>query len=209
MRKLKHYRTIFEFQDDYPDKESREAFVGTLSNEEIDELIDLCNIVQGKAYYQGLKKPEVVFGYTLRDAWRSLFSTVHVMDGPNGAYVEYFIRPEESLYAPIQPSPEGEERIKISREDLKRIRRILDDEQLFETEELEQSVHQMVLDGYQQEFEISSNNRHIIASGSNIQACDNDTENCLHSVLMAKTLARIQKILIPVGVPKKCLKLTI
>ncbi len=79
---------------------------------------------------------------------------------------------------------------------------------VFETEELENFVHQMVLDGYRLEFEISSNNRHIIASGSNIQACDNDTENCLRSVLMAKTLARIQKILVSVVVLKKCLKLT-
>ena len=55
-RKLKHYQTIYEFQDDYPTRKAREAFVKTLSNGEIDELISLCNTVQGKVYYSGFKK---------------------------------------------------------------------------------------------------------------------------------------------------------
>ncbi len=47
MRKLKHYKTIQEFQDEFPNKRKRDAFIATLSNEEIDELIDLCGMPQG------------------------------------------------------------------------------------------------------------------------------------------------------------------
>lgn len=88
------------------------------------------------------------------------------------------------------------------------IRALLDDERLFETEELEQSVQMIVMDGYQQEFEISGKDRYIKATGSNLQACRGDMEHCPHSVLMAKTLERIRKILVPAGVSEKCLLLT-
>ncbi len=154
------------------------------------------------------KGTETVFGYTLRNAWGSLLSRIRVMDGPDGGYAEYVVCPEKSPYASYRLSPEDGERIKISGDDLKRIRLVLEDERLFETEELEYSVHQMILDGYQQEFEITCGDRHIIASGSNIQASEGDTEHCLHSVLMAGVLEKIREILVPIGVPEECLKLT-
>ena len=49
-RLLKEYKTIYEFQEDYPTKEKREKFVGKLRNYEIDELVNLCNNTQGKIY---------------------------------------------------------------------------------------------------------------------------------------------------------------
>lgn len=50
--------TIFEFQDLYPTREEREEKLKTMSNEEIDEIIKSCNIVQGKIYYSKFKKEE-------------------------------------------------------------------------------------------------------------------------------------------------------
>ena len=64
-----------------------------------------------------------------------------------------------------------------------------------------------ILDGYNQQFEITANGRHITAKGSNIQACGNDMEYCCHSVLMRKVLEKIGRILIPLGVPKKCFRI--
>ena len=81
MRKLKHYRTIFEFQDDFPS--GRSSFVRTLSNEEIDELIDLSSNIQGKIFYSKFKKPETVFSFMKKDAWGRLISSVRVLDGKN------------------------------------------------------------------------------------------------------------------------------
>ena len=204
MRKLKHYQTINEFQEDYPDRESREAFVGTLSNEEIDELIDLCSAVQGKVYYRKQKKQEIVFEYTLYDAWFSVLHAFRILDGPAGGYAEYIADPQDSPYLPMRFSAEGEEIVRISSDDLKQIRLLLDNDRLFETEELEHSVQHMVLDGYQQEFEISSRNRHIKVSGCNIQACRGDSEHCPHSVLMIKVLEQIKKVLVPLGIPREC-----
>ena len=205
--RLKKYQSIDEFQEDYPEKEDREAFVHTLTNEEIDELIDLCNTIQGKIYYQKMKKTELVFGYTLSDAWLVQLSAVKVKDGPDGAYVEYFNNADGG-FASGTLSEECWEKVKLPRDDIKRIRTILDDDHLFETEALEESVQWIVLDGYKQEFEINSKNRYIKATGKNIQSCKDDLENCLHSVLMAKTLEKIRKVLVPVGIPGNCLKLT-
>ncbi len=53
---MKQYHSIYEFQEDYPSREAREAFVKTLTNEEIDELVDLCDNTQGKIWYQNQKK---------------------------------------------------------------------------------------------------------------------------------------------------------
>ena len=60
-RLLKEYVSIQQFQEDYPEKEEREKFVCRLKNYEIDELVDLCDIAQGKIWYDSQKKPEKVF----------------------------------------------------------------------------------------------------------------------------------------------------
>lgn len=53
---MKKYQSILEFQGEYPSREAREEFIRTLTNEEIDELIDLCDNIQGKIWYSRLKK---------------------------------------------------------------------------------------------------------------------------------------------------------
>lgn len=53
---MRRYRSIQEFQDEYPSREAREEFVRTLTNDEIDELINLCDSIQGKNYYSRLKR---------------------------------------------------------------------------------------------------------------------------------------------------------
>lgn len=48
--------TIKEFPRIYPTKEEREDRLKTMSNNEIDEIIKLCVIVQAKIYYSKFKK---------------------------------------------------------------------------------------------------------------------------------------------------------
>ncbi len=62
-RLLKEYKSILEFQVDYPTKEKREKFVRKLMNYEIDELMNLCNDTRDKNYYESLKKQEKVFEF--------------------------------------------------------------------------------------------------------------------------------------------------
>ncbi len=203
MRKMKHYNTIQEFQDEFPNKRKREAFAATLSNEEIDELIELCDTPQGKIYYQRMKKSETVFAFELKDAWGELYSRLTIQNGPDGAYVHYYAGNEGRCFI-----PETEiKNFRLRMEDLKAIREILDDDRLFETEELEPPYGMMFFDGCMQRFEISSFGRHIVSTGGNIQHCKDDTEHCPHSVLMAGTLEKLREILLPLGVPEECMML--
>ena len=48
--------TAMEFQKLYPTKEEREEAIKGLPDEEIDEIINSCGIVQAKIYYSQLKK---------------------------------------------------------------------------------------------------------------------------------------------------------
>lgn len=206
MKKLKYYPTIQAFQEDWPEREGREAFVRTLSNEEIDELIDLSCNIQGKIYYQKQKKPETVFAYTLRDAWGALACTCRVTDGPEGGAAAYFNAPEEPLRFMMMPLEEISEKVRIPWEVLRQIRRTLEDDRLFETENLECTMS--VMDGWKQEFEISGHGRNIKVFGSNIQACRGNAEKYPHSVLMIRTLEKIRNLLASAGVPGECLRLS-
>ena len=76
------FADIFEFQRQFPDKVSREKVLKAMSNEEIDKLIDLCQTVQGKLYYQGFMKSTMIFRYELKDAWCMPIRWVEVIDGP-------------------------------------------------------------------------------------------------------------------------------
>ena len=49
---------IEEFQKMYPTKESREEQLKTMSNEDIDKIIESCGTVQGKIYYSKFKKKD-------------------------------------------------------------------------------------------------------------------------------------------------------
>ena len=197
------YRDIEDFQQNYPTKEARETALKAMSNEEIDELIDLCQTVQGKNWYQGFKKPETIFRYELKNAWCMPLCRLEVIDGPE-TLVSFETDAFKERLERYPGTGEFTEEIRLSRVDLMRIRDILDDDRLFETEELEDPYGMMILDGYIQEFGISGKGRHIDANGYNIQACKGDTEHCFRSDLMIRTLEEIGKILIPLGVPEQC-----
>ena len=200
------YRDIEDFQQKYPTKEARETALKAMSNEEIDELIDLCRTVQGKNWYQGFKKPETIFRYELKNAWCMPLCRLEVIDGPE-SLVSFATDAFKERLERHPGTGEFTEEIRLSREDLMRIRDILDDDRLFETEELEDPYGMMILDGYIQEFGISGKGRHIEAHGYNIQACKGDVEHCFHSDLMIRILEEIGKILIPLGVPEQCFTL--
>lgn len=52
--------TIWEFQKKYPTREERENALQSMTNEEIDEIIESCGTVQAKVYYSGFKKSPAV-----------------------------------------------------------------------------------------------------------------------------------------------------
>ena len=149
---------------------------------------------------------KTIFGHTLQNAWGGVQNEVKVIAGPSpcvkyslyrhGSGTAFGLLPEETV-------------ISISGGDLEQICRLLDDERLFETEELELPYDMVVMDGFSQEFIINANGRYITAHGSNIRECKGDTEHCPHSVLMIRTLEKAKKILVPVGVPKECFRLTL
>ena len=200
------YKDIEDFQQKYPTKKARETALKAMSNEEIEELIDLCQTVQGKLYYQGFKKPMTIYRYELKDAWCMPIRWVEVIDGPE-AVVRFAVDASKERWARHLGTGEFTEEIRLQSEDLIRIREILEDDRLFETEELEDPYKVLIMDGYIQKYEISGRDRHIEASGYNIQACKGDVEHCSHSDLMIRTLEEIGKILIPLGVPKECFSL--
>ena len=200
------YRDIEDFQQKYPTKEARETALKAMSNEEIDKLTDLCQTIQGKNWYQGFKKPETIFRYELKNAWCMPMRRLEVIDGPE-SLVSFTTNAFKERLERHPGTGEFTEEIRLSRVDLMRIRDILDDDRLFETEELEDPYGMMILDGYVQEFGISGKGRHIEAHGYNLQACKGDTEHCFHSDLMIRTLEEIGKILIPLGVPEQCFTL--
>ena len=200
------YNDIEDFQQKYPTKKARETALKAMSNEEIEELIDLCQIIQGKLYYQGFKKPVSIFRYELQDAWGMPIRWLEIIDGPEGI-ARFATDASKERWARLLGTGEFTEEIRLQREDLIRIREILEDDRLFETEELEDPYKVLIMDGYIQKFEISGRDRYIEAGGYNIQACKGDVEHCFHSDLMIRTLEEIGKILIPLGVPKECFSL--
>lgn len=47
--------TVWEFQEKHPTKEQREEALKTMTDKEIDEIIESCGTMQGKIYYSKFK----------------------------------------------------------------------------------------------------------------------------------------------------------
>ena len=54
--KKQQWSDVFEFQERYSAKEEREAHLRTMSNQEIEKLIQTAGSVQAKIYYASFKK---------------------------------------------------------------------------------------------------------------------------------------------------------
>ncbi len=54
--KQKTYNNVFDFQKDYPTKDSREKALKEMSDSQIDKLVKTCGTAQGKMYYSSFKK---------------------------------------------------------------------------------------------------------------------------------------------------------
>ena len=201
------YRDLDDFQQKYPTKEAKVTALKTMSNEEIDELIDLCQTVQGKLWYQRFKKSVTIFRYELKDAWGIPVREIEVIDGPK-MFVRFASDAGLELYMLSMGKGEFTEEIRLQREDLMRIREILDNDRLFEQEELERAHGIAVLDGYIQTIEISCKGRYIKARGANMDYCEGDFEHCFHTNLMIRVIKSIGEILIPLGVLEECFSLT-
>lgn len=148
----------------------------------------------------------IVFGYTLCNAWGGVQNTVKVTDDREPCVVYSFSR---EGYGTAFGLLQEECRIGISLVNLEEIARLAVDERLYETETLEEPYGVMFLDGFSQEFEFGSGNKHVLASGSNIQACSGDDTHCPHSALMIRVLEKAKQILVPLGVPEECFRLSL
>ena len=158
-------------------------------------------IQRGKSGRRG--EPGIVFSYRLENAWCGVLNTVKVIDGKTPV-VRYSFS-EESLPGYMPPLEDSE--LGIGKDELERIRELLEDDRLYEKEWLEDPFDVAVLDGYAQAFELENRGKHICAQGYNIDFCRGDMEHCLHSALMIQVLENVQNILVPLGVPAECFRL--
>ena len=196
-RRLKEYGSIFEFQEDYPSLVGRLLFLKTLRNYEIDELIGLCNNNCGRIFYDSHKNPEKIFEYCIRPALAPFGRGTRVMvhDGPQGEkYAEFS----------MEGYPGTPKRVNLRRQDIEAIQAAMEDNLLFETDQLENSPKGMVLDGYLQYFFFALKGRENEFCESNLIYCKDDYENCIHAAHVIQTLEEIRDMLVPKGVPEKC-----
>ena len=199
-RRLKEYKDIFEFQDEYPTREEREKFVRKLRNYEIDELIDLCDNIQGKIYYENQKKQEKVFEFCKRLALKPFDECkLTVYDGPGSEkYAEY----SEGF-----PEMNGVTKVRIGRKEIQAIQAVLEDNVLFETEYMEDPYNMCILEGTEYTFFCAVKGCENEMSGDNIEDCRGDYDHCMHSAHVIGALEEIRDILVPAGVPEKYFEL--
>ena len=195
-RKLKEYKYIFEFQEDYPTREKKEKFVRNLQNYEIDELIELCDNIQGKIYYENQKKKEKVFEYRKRFALKPFDECkLTIYDGPGTEkYVEY----GEGLL-----ETNGMTKVRIGRKEIRAVQAAIEDNVLFETENMEDPYQVCILDGTEYQFFFAVKGCENEMFGDNIEECREDYDHCMHSAHAIQVLEEIRDILVPVGVPEK------
>lgn len=201
-RRLKEYKTIFEFQEDYPAKEMREKFIGKLRNDEIDELVDLCDNTQGKIYYDSLKKKEKVFEFR-KSSYRNPCGggTLAVYDGPG---------PEKCAeYSLGRPEMNGMQTVRIGRKEIRAIQAAMEDNVLFETEYMEDPYGTVIFDGTDYDFFFAVKGCENEMTGSSIEWCRGDYDHCIHTAHVIQTLEEIRDILVPLGVPEECFTLEI
>ena len=102
----------------------------------------------------------------------------------------------------------NEQYLSLSDEIIRKIREILDDDLLFEVQELEDSPRYVFLDGYTQHFSMSLNGRKNEMWGSNIEVCRGDYQNCVHAAHAIDALERLRDILVPLGAPESIFQLS-
>ncbi len=198
-RLLKDYRTIYEFQEDYKTKEEREAFVAKLMNYEIDELIELCDSIQGKTYYEQQKKPEKVFEFRKHAALHCI--------GDGAQYIAVYDGPGSEKYVEYGNDLKKIRTIRIGRKEIRAIQEAIEDNLLFETDQLEDPYKVVILDGTAYEFFFALKGRENETYGSNIEQCRDDFDHCLHSAHAIRTLEEIRDILSSAGIPNKYFEL--
>lgn len=196
---LKKYKSIYAFQEDYKTKEEREAFVAKLRNYEIDKLIDMCDSIQGKNYYEQQKKQEKVFGFSKHPALYCIGEAV--------PFVTVYDGPGTQKYAEYGDGLEETGKAGLTRKDIRAIQEAITDKLLFDTKHLEDPAGEMILDGTSYEFFFAVRGRENEMSGNNIEGCRGDDWNCMHSAHAIRALEAIRDILVPAGVPVKYFEL--
>ena len=198
-RLLKKYKTIFEFQEDYKTKEAREQFAGRLMNYEIEELIELCDNIQGKIYYEGLKKKEKIFEFRKHPALYCI--------GEAAPFVTVYDGPGEEKFAEYGDGVGRNKTVRLGGKDITAIKATIEDNVLFEAEFMEDPYQMYILDGMSYEFFFAVKGRENEMYGSNIEGCREDFEHCMHSAHAIRALEEIRDLLAEKGVPKEYFEL--
>ena len=120
-----------------------------------------------------------------------------------GTRLAIYDGPGQKQYAEYSEGLDKIKRKRISSEQMDQIRAVLDNDILYETEELEDPYGIMILDGTGYEFYFATKDRKNEMHGSNIDYCREDFEHCLHSAHAIRALEEIRDILDGKGIPKK------
>ena len=103
--------------------------------------------------------------------------------------------------------PETPERVYLKRNDIQAIQAAMEDNLLFEKDQLEDSLKGTVLDGESQYIFFAVRGRENAFQDCVPEWCRGDYENCIHTAHVIQTLEEIRDILVPKGVPEKCFSL--
>ena len=145
------------------------------------------------------------FAYALQDAWLMDLTVVEVRtDSDKKNRVYYWSKSEKKPFYLSELAKKAEPDDAV----MEQIKTILSDDRIYEMDELEQSPDIVVLDGYAQDFVFSDGTRKKKIRGYNIQVCRGEYEKCPNSALAIDLLEEMSKILVPLGVYKKCFYLS-
>ena len=115
--------------------------------------------------------------------------------------------PEDGRCAEYTDGLHGEETVRISGEEIRLIREAVEDDLLYETNELENPYRHLLIDGTSYLFFFASKGRENEMHGSNIGHYRGDFSNGVHSAAAIRALDRIRDILDRTGIPEKYFEL--
>lgn len=190
------YASFEQFQNENPTRMEMAAALNSMRCFEIDELIDMCPNQQKRIYCEGHKPKELIFRYSMCSSdnpYHASYPGISIYDGHGeGLCIKY-------------QTAEGEKKKKVLTVGcIRKVKNILEDDILFETETMEAPYQKLILDGTEYTFYLSVKGRENTLTGSNIHCCRKDYEHCIHAAHMIDTLEQIRDILVPCGVPAGC-----
>ena len=149
---------------------------------------------------------EQIFSYTRADASGRAYHYVKVFRVGGEWFAGYGTGNDGWAYHDLGFQDPDMARVMIPEEAAEKIRAVLEDVSLCVLEDVSVINGSTRLRGCRQTFEFDNRGRHVKAYGSDLQACG-DAEHCPQAWFLACALEKVRKILVPLGVPRKCFRL--